>query len=140
MDIARFLKNIMDIESSGGKDVDHRIITSGIHKGDAAQGKYGLMPNTIEELKSRYGKDLNEDELATKLAERLLTKTGGDEPLAAAMWNQGHNSLSGVYPENDERFNARIDKLKQNINYKKYPKEPPKEKYNLIKELMKGLK
>lgn len=140
MDIAKFLQNIAKIESSNGRDMDHRVISSGIHAGDSAIGKYGLMPNTIDEFKARHGKDLTEQEVAEKLAEFVLTKTGGDEPLAAALWNQGHNSLSGVYPENDERFNARIDKLKENINYKKYPKDPPKEKYNLVKELMKGIK
>ena len=48
-----FLNNIRQIESSGGKDTNHKTMEEGIHKGTAALGDYGLMPNTIREIARR---------------------------------------------------------------------------------------
>lgn len=50
---ASFLSKIRQIESSKGQDLDHVPMDSGIHKGQAAIGEYGLMPNTIRELAAR---------------------------------------------------------------------------------------
>lgn len=112
-----FLQKIAQIESSGGKNLNHREIASGIHEGDRAIGPYGLMPNTIEEVLNRdklnktknpdlkdyydmpkedYNSNLNEnfsaqDKIAKELAQRVLQKSGNDEDKAAYMWNQGHN-------------------------------------------------
>ncbi len=116
--VAAFLNKIKMIESSGGININHPEMTSGIHNGQSAYGSYGLMPNTIQELVNRSkietGKldpdyqhlrnedpefvktvlgarpDL-EDRLASQLAERLLQRSGGDEEKAAYGWNQGHN-------------------------------------------------
>lgn len=49
----RFLKAISMIESSGGKDLDHSTMESGIHAGDTAVGELGLMPNTVREIAGR---------------------------------------------------------------------------------------
>jgi hypothetical protein len=120
MDKKQFLDLIRQIESSGGKDLDHTTIKSGIHKGDAAIGGYGIMPNTAQEfikrreLKGQIGPDealvqqMNptqlkeflsnqrriEENLAEDIADRVLTRSNGDEEKAAYMWNQGHNKLA----------------------------------------------
>ena len=51
--VKSFLKNISQIESRGGEDMNHPEIKSGIHKGTKAIGRYGLMPNTVGEVLNR---------------------------------------------------------------------------------------
>lgn len=117
-DLEQFLTNIAEIESSGGKNINHREIASGMHSGDSAIGKYGMMPNTVEELQNRNtleGK-LNpelaeisgqphdqmkqslennpelQEQLAKELALKLQHSYGGDQDKMAYGWNQGHNT------------------------------------------------
>lgn len=52
-DDEQFLKDISMIESSGGTNLEHKTIKSGIHAGDTAVGELGLMPNTVRELAKR---------------------------------------------------------------------------------------
>lgn len=117
MDKKRFLDVIKQIESSGGKDIDHPMIKSGPQKGQAAIGEYGLLPSTIREFVNRrklagsFGPDENilskmsdeelnnllntqdriEQNLADDVAKHVLKKAKGDVVKAAYMWNQGHN-------------------------------------------------
>jgi len=117
--IDNFLKKISMIESSGGKNTNHKTMESGIHKGQAAAGRFGLMPNTIKEIINRERLagtidseletlDLMEHDdmkayvesdpelemrLAKTLAERVLSKTDNEEQAAYA-WNMGHNLSS----------------------------------------------
>lgn len=124
--VAKFLEMIRMIESSGGKDINHPEISSGIHEGQSAYGSYGLMPNTIQELVNRkkleqpldqeykkidkedphyvkavlHGNPELEQTLAKQMAERLLQRTGGDEEKAAYGWNMGHNTpVDQITPE-----------------------------------------
>lgn len=127
MDKKHFLNIIKQIESSGGKDLDHTTIKSGIHEGDAAMGEYGIMPKTAQEfikrreLKGQIGPDealmqqmnpeqlkeflANQDRieqnLADDIATRVLKRSKGDEEKAAYMWNQGHNKLASSIDEDD---------------------------------------
>lgn len=112
--IDSFLQAISMVESSDGKNVNHKRLKNGIHAGDAAVGSYGLMPNTVKNiaglmdkghpLRRKYLKMNNEDieaslsknpshqkELASHLATKLHDKFGGDESKMAYSWNQGHN-------------------------------------------------
>jgi len=111
--IRNFLKAISMNESSGGINTDHETIKHGIHAGDAAIGKYGLMPNTIKEMAGRMGKDSpyyryskmknneiaekinknpkHEEQIANYIANHLYDKHGGNETRMAYSWNQGHN-------------------------------------------------
>lgn len=41
------------VESSGGKDLEHRTIASGMHKDYSAHGAYGLMPLTAKEYATK---------------------------------------------------------------------------------------
>jgi hypothetical protein len=91
-----FLNKIKELESSGGKNVNHATIQFRIHAGDAALGQYGLMPNTIKEVlgrgpaSSEFNSDIEADAAET-LAKKILNKTGGDQEKAAYMWNRGHH-------------------------------------------------
>lgn len=105
--VSEFLKKMSEIESSGGRNINHKQMVSGIHKGTAAVGDYGIMPNTALEIGKRHGMEelqglspeqaqdlLSKDpELAERIAEtmasKLLNKT--DEETANYMWQYGHN-------------------------------------------------
>lgn len=98
---------ISENESSGGRNMNHPEVKEGIHAGDKALGKYGLMPNTVNELLNKYkslnrlndaGKNLRdmpgsdlEEAMSRKLAEELLDKHGYDMGKAAYAWRHGHN-------------------------------------------------
>lgn len=112
----KFLEVIAEIESNKGRNTAHKTIEKGIHKGDAAYGTYGLMPNTIKDIiknkkigrqdEPRYntlsGLDNNrmadylrqhpdlEKKLAEDLAGKVLRDTGGDFQKSGYMWNMGH--------------------------------------------------
>lgn len=114
--IKSFLKNISQVESSGGKNYNHDLIQKGIHTGHKAIGRYGLMPNTVKEVLVRMKQkgtltpdlqklnDLDpvtlkdtleknpdlEDQIAETLADRVLDRQQ-DEEKAAYSWHQGHN-------------------------------------------------
>lgn len=120
----RFLDVIQQIESSGGRNFAHPTIKSGIHRGDNAIGNFGLMPNTVAEIRNRMrtSGDLSDDirdvanlpakemkaalesdptkerMLADYLAKHVLNKFD-DEEKAAYGWFQGHN----MSPERMER-------------------------------------
>jgi hypothetical protein len=122
--IKKFLEKTAQIESSGGKQLNHPEIESGIHSGDSAVGQYGLMPNTIKEILNRTKEQstpdiealrvlpnevvnreiasnpMLEDEVARKLAEHVLQRQLGDEEKAAYSWQYGHNlPPSRITPE-----------------------------------------
>lgn len=114
--IKTFLKNISQVESSGGTNYNHDLIQKGIHKGHKAIGRYGLMPNTVKEVLVRMKRkgtltpDLQklnsldavtlkdtleknpelEDQIAETLADKVLERQQ-DEDKAAYSWHQGHN-------------------------------------------------
>lgn len=139
-----FLNKISQIESSGGRNTNHKEMQNGIHAGTSAFGQYGLLPDTIKELANREhnaGNDSDaldeirsakptevnaimqahpelESQLATNLAQRLLNRTGGDDTKSAYMWNQGTN----LSPDSitDEKLNAsdyanKFKKLKDSL-------------------------
>lgn len=108
------------VESSGGKNVNHPVITKGVSAGDKALGAYGLTPNTIREMLKRHPENpyshLKDEDLADvyekgklvpevlrpdvegiegavskNLAEHVLTKQKGNIEQALASWLMGHN-------------------------------------------------
>ena len=116
--IQDFLSKIEQIESSGGKDTDHPVITKdNLQQGTKAIGRYGLMPNTIKELVNRRRirgtvspemKDVSqmdpesmksyieanpglEDTFANDLANHVVQKQQGDPDKMAYSWQMGHN-------------------------------------------------
>jgi hypothetical protein len=143
--VKTFLKNISQVESSGGTNFNHELIQKGIHTGDKAIGRYGLMPNTVNEVLNRMRmagtltpelqklKALDhdtlkstlesnpelEDQIAESLAGRVLDRQQ-DEDKAAYSWHQGHN----LSPEQ--------------INEKPYQEHDYVKKYNEYKKLTTG--
>lgn len=136
-----FLDRISQLESSGGKNVKHRTIKSGLQKGQTAIGRYALLPNTVKEiinrakrqgqfipelegLKQQQLKDVIEstpqleEQLAQKLAQHVLEKQQGDEKRAAYSWLNGHNLTP-------ERISEK--QLKQSDYVNKFQKLPKRE-------------
>lgn len=116
-DVETFLKLIKAMESSGGKDLEHKTITKGIHKGDTAVGAYGIMPNTAKEIAQRRiqaGLSTEHDEsirasenstveamlkdnpqlaeeYARYMAEMVLKRNQNDPIAGMTAWHYGHN-------------------------------------------------
>lgn len=130
-DVKSFLDKIAELESSSGKDTQHKTVESGIQAGDTAIGRYGLMPKTIDEMVNRATKSKTitpemksligmsgeekkeylethpevEYKVAEQLATQVLGKQGGDEEKAAYSWLYGHN----LSPEKIEARNYEDD-------------------------------
>jgi hypothetical protein len=107
-----FLARISHLESSGGKNTQHKSIDYGLHSGTTAIGEYGLMPLTARDiarksknaflftLRNRGAADianlLSEDkemakEVARECAQRLYRRFRGDEARMAWAWRMGPN-------------------------------------------------
>ena len=135
-----FLDQMAQIESSNGQNTDHPRVPSGIQKGDAAVGKYGLMPNTLKELVNsavnnndsspiiQQLKDKNPDELASavqqnpdlekemalRLERRIMSRPGITTPEQANyMWQYGHNLTGKQLDERDYMNSDRAQKFQK---------------------------
>ena len=110
-----FLNIIAQLETSGGKNLNHQQMQQGLHAGDTALGRYGLMPNTILNVAAKMnaaGKldedtaplhqipkeqmqdylqnyPIAEEKVANFLARNLLARNKGNEPAAAYSWHSG---------------------------------------------------
>lgn len=116
--IKDFLQKIEQLESSGGKNTEHPVITAdNLQQGTRAIGRYGLMPNTVQEIVNRRRlrgtvspemldvSKMNPDDmkryiesnpglesqLAGDLANKVITNQVGDEDKAAYSWINGSN-------------------------------------------------
>jgi hypothetical protein len=147
-DVGGFLDVISQIESSGGKNLNHPMMKSGMHKGHTAMGKYGLMPNTVTEVATRMERDGTitpeikalaqmspeqmkqaieentdyEEQLARYLGTHILKRQEGDLEKAAYSWNQGHNLTP--------------DKIDQ----REYKESDYVKKYKRIRDMLGGMK
>ncbi len=133
----RFLWNVQQIESSGGKNTKHPKIKYGISKGDRAIGRWGLLKPTVNEIANRmrlkgtltpeiaalepmsrdtleqHFKDNPDIELnvARQLASHVHERQKGNEHRAAYSWLHGHN----LFPQDISR-----DKLMRSDYVSKY--------------------
>lgn len=112
----RMLSTISNVESSGGKQQNHKPL-GGMHHGESAYGKYALMPNTIRDtikmnpdLRAKYkkatmlqGKDLHrfmqdnpglEDTIAQRHLKRLEHHFGPHPSQIGFAWLEG---IRGTY-------------------------------------------
>lgn len=124
-----FLDAISQIESSGGKNMNHPVVQQGIQAGDQAVGKYGLMPNTMQELISRQGRNpasvntadpVVQQQLANQLADKVLNKFQ-DPAMAAYSWNKGHNLSPDEVRQRGYENDPYVQKFKniwQRLGYK----------------------
>lgn len=145
MDKDTFLNLIRQLESSGGKNLKHKKLKSGMHKDQAAIGEYAIMPNTANEfirrreLKGQFGPDealmrqMTPEELqeflkdqdrveqgfGSDIADRVLQKSKGDIDKAAYMWNEGHNLKAADITKEDldsHDYVRKFRNLKKSLN------------------------
>lgn len=121
-DIQRFLHYISQLESSGGKNLDHEEVETGPLKGETAEGPHALMPSTKTELMNRYPSALQEDsspeEFDKKLAEHVLNRAQGDETTAAGLWRHGHNRPEDKFDKlRDTKYAQAYDDMRSEIPY-----------------------
>ena len=144
--IDNFLDTISMNESSGGIDTDHEQMKHGIHAGDSAIGKYGLMPNTIKEMAVRMGSDHpmaqyakmdsksisesikknpdHEQQIAKFMANHLHDRFGGDESKMAYAWNQGHNLTDKHFSTSHKNY-LNHDYVQKYQKHKSQSEKPP---------------
>lgn len=136
-----FLKLMKFLETSDGKLMNHQRMTSGMHEGQTAMGKYGLMPNTAKEMANRVKNKteldqmiknadpmmvesiLNEnphkyDEYKKIMADHVLERTNEDPVLAATAWRYGHNAPISKLKEKIENNPGYKDRIEKAINLK----------------------
>jgi hypothetical protein len=125
-DLDKFVKDMSMLESSGGINTDHKTMQHGIHAGDAAVGSYGFMPNTVDDIITRY-KTLPEEykglttgelkerltpeqeqALANQLGHHILSRQKGDKDRAAYAWQYGHNLTPDRIDPNALQNNERV--------------------------------
>jgi len=118
----KMLRTIASVETNNGQNVKHKPV-GGIHGGETAFGKYGLMPNTIREtigmnrdLKTKHGKATNlkgddmrrymednpglEDAVAQRHLARLEHHFGQDPSKIGYSWLEG---IRGTYKAMKEK-------------------------------------
>lgn len=87
------LKAIAMIETSGGANLNHPVITKGMHKGTQAAGHFGLMPLTVRDLVSKnkrlnqrysYLLELTNDEIT----DAINNDSRMDRDIALTFWKQ----------------------------------------------------
>lgn len=118
-----FLHNVMQLESSGGKNTNHATIDYGKYKGQTAMGRWGLLPTTIREMARKKTMAANPDvtkvnsmndsqlkdyithnpdietHIARSLARHVLGRFKTPQKAAYA-WKYGHNlSPASIGPQ-----------------------------------------
>ncbi len=132
----RFLWNIMQIESSGGKNQEHPEIQNGSFKGQKAMGRWGLLiptvmdlakqrinagdaPREIASLVHRTPEQIRtiiekrphiELELARTLANRVLHNQAGDHQRAAYSWLNGTELKRHDIPDEKLQGHSYVEK------------------------------
>lgn len=135
MDREDFLNITKQIESSGGKNLDHPTITDpdSMHFGQHAVGRYAIMPKTVEELgKSSHdasiralskmsNDDMNQylkenpdldEHLANTMADKLEKRFPGEPEKQTYAWQYGHNLPQDRVTDEVLNNNDRVNKFK----------------------------
>ncbi len=93
------LNAIAQVESRGGKDTKHKVITTGPHAGSKASGSYGLMPLTIKDLVSKepalkkYKGVLNQND--SQIHNLVAKHPTFEKDVASAYYDKLNNAFNG---------------------------------------------
>lgn len=104
--IAKKLAILSHLESSGGKNKQHAMQTSGIHKGTRAVSSYGLMPNTVKEFILR-----NKEFQKTPTGQKLMAVLDNPEAINKITEQQEHDDaiMSELLKEQSSRISKHAD-------------------------------
>ena len=156
-----YLGGIAMVESSGGKNLEHPTLQSGMHKGQKAGGMFGMMPLTAKEtLKlnpelARHYPELTQDlapeaftdrfntdpeadtDFAKALYERNKAKVGSDEGATYAQYNGLGGALKARSRGDDFNASPYVQKVKDAMSNR----QPNGELASIdLETLLKGLK
>lgn len=141
--LERFLHYISQLESSGGQNLNHKPVKDGLQAGDVAEGQYGMMPNTIDEMSARNPSHppKTSDEAAQQLGNMVLDKANNDETLAAGLWKFGQNTPESKYPDvRNKDYAQAYDSMRKEIPYSLDPNPYNQPKFFNLKESLKNKK
>jgi hypothetical protein len=156
----KFLWTIMQIESSNGKDTNHRLMKTGIHAGQHAMGRWGLMPKTVAEVEKRFklaktfpilanvnkldNQELNdffsehpnaELIVARALARHIIRIQDGNMAKASYAWLHGHNLTPDRITVDLLKSSDYVQKFAKNSDLNPFKTQTEREKF---KNKMKG--
>lgn len=91
-DLDQELVALSMVESSGGQNLNHLLITKGMHAGTKAGGRFGIMPVSGKEFLLQHPASKSLQYLARlgnpEFTKELNMNTGADAALAYRMWNK----------------------------------------------------
>lgn len=141
-----FLKLMSQLESSGGKNLNHKPSVHGTNPGDTAIGQYGIMPQTAYEVVHPTGgkvqtdpnmwqyNDLDKNQLAAEVAknpdlEKAIAGQYADKVLnraqspeaASQMWLQGASHPISSYDLPDIQRVQKFQQLRNALNPSRMP-------------------
>lgn len=157
------LKMMGFLETTDGKNLDHKTMEDGLHAGDTAHGTFGLMPNTIKEMANRRRLNKDADELdkailqapnehipvilqknplaqqryAETMAEKVSETVGDDLPLAAIAWRYGHNLPKERLMEILQQNPGYAKRIQEAMNLKNIGREPAAANFNKTQQMIK---
>jgi len=133
----QFLKIISKIESDEGRNTNHPMMKSGIHKGHQAIGKYALMPNTIDELiKRRVEYDFLKQMDPKRKAQYLAENPKVEADLANSMYNHLNTRMKGDPAKMAYAYNHGMYLNPDKINQETLKKDDYTNKYNKLAQLI----
>jgi len=98
------LWSIAQIESSGGKNLNHKTLESGIHKGQTAGGAWGMMPKTTayvmkmsKKLQQKYPELAKDTQDINSNHDKITEMLNKDPKMAFELAKTLHNHLRSIY-------------------------------------------
>ena len=117
--LKKFLEKISQIESAGGRNLAHKEMDHGMHKGTAAVGNYGLMPLTAKDQTDELS-GLSPEQVQAKLAEEPELAQRLSETLASKLLNKNTEEQSAYKWLNGQYSKPSPEELKKSSYVRKF--------------------
>jgi len=118
--LKKFLEKISQLESSGGRDLDHKKMRHGMHKGTAAVGDHGLMPLTAQDNDAGTLDGLSAEEVQAKLAAEPEVAERISETLASKLLRKNDEETASYKWLHGQYSKPSPEQLKQSDRVKKF--------------------
>lgn len=100
----REMHNIIRIESSNGKNINHQVVKSGMNKGDRAIGFTGLMPITAKETIEQNKKLSNYRYLLTMTNNEMTDYLNKHPEIEAKIVSYHWNRIKHIFDNDSDRM------------------------------------
>ena len=141
--IRAIMQSQEQIESSGGRNVDHAEVKYGLHKGTSAKGRYGIMPETLRSLAKGMSKDKEAQEATSIEDEQQLKEYFASHPqledrLARQYIEKANKSMGGDYDPEKITYAWQWGQNKTPEDYELHKNDPAvKERWAKVKGMFK---